>query len=95
MLNCYKRREVTKRLNRWNFGAPKEDNREEVIFIAKLSDRYLTPYVRRNKENPYLTAQVVPNAPETESPFVEPHVGNVPPDRLKRLDTRAVSSRTG
>lgn len=89
VLNRYKQREVTKRLNRWNFGVPKESNPEEVIFIAKLSDKFLTKYIRRNKENPYLTAEVIPNPPETETPFLEARVGNVPPEKLKWLDARA------
>jgi hypothetical protein len=89
ILNRYKRREVTRRHNRWNFGVPKEDNPENIIFIAKLSDRFLTRYIRRNKENPYLTAEEVPNPPETETPFLETRVVNIPPEDLKRLDNRA------
>jgi len=48
----------------------------------------LRPYRRKNPKNPYLTAIEVPIINELDTPFVEPSVVNIAPDKMKWAETR-------
>jgi group II intron reverse transcriptase/maturase len=87
LLKQYKHREIAKRYDRWNFGV--KGCNGETIFIAKLSDIPLRPYRRKKPENPYLAATEVLTIDEPDTPFVEPGVVNVPPERVEWAEKRA------
>ena len=86
ILRQYRHREVTDQYNRWNLGV--QGSNGEMIFITKLSDIPLRPYRRKNPKNPYLTAIEVPIINELDTPFVEPSVVNIAPDKMKWAETR-------
>jgi group II intron reverse transcriptase/maturase len=81
LLDRYKRREVTKRYNRWNFAVD-DAQTGQPIFIAKLGDIPLTRYRRAKPAHPYLEAREVLSMEEPETPFLEPPVINLPPKAL-------------
>lgn len=87
LLNQYKKREVTGRYNRWNFGVDGSDG--DITFITRLQDIPLRPYRRRKPDNPYLSASFVPAADELDSPFVEPRVINISPEGMAWVERRA------
>jgi group II intron reverse transcriptase/maturase len=87
LLEQYKKREVTQRYNRWNFGV-KGRNRE-TIFIAKLQDIHLRKYLRRKPEHPYLKAEESLPIEDPDTPFLEPRVINITPENMAWAETCA------
>ena len=88
LLDQYKRREKTKRLNRWNFAA--DDDEGNTVFVAKLGDIPIREYWPEKRQHPYLKDDTVgiPQAPKIEDPFLEPRVVNVPPEQLAFMEAR-------
>ena len=87
ILRQYKKRQIFKQYNRWNFGAI--DDNGNVIFIAKLQDVRLRRYLRKKPQNPYLTAAAVLSPEESETPFLEPRVVNIPLEDVEWAETRS------
>jgi RNA-directed DNA polymerase len=87
ILRQYKRREVTGRYNRWNFGA-EDSQSNQTVYIAKLADIPLTRYLRKKPSNPYLTVEEVPNIVETETALLDERVLNVTPEEVKWQEIR-------
>jgi len=87
LLEQYKKREVTQRYNRWNFGV-KGDN-GGTIFIAKLQDIPLRAYRRCKPEHPYLKAEEPLPIEDPDTPFLDPRVINITPESLAWVETRA------
>ena len=87
LLDQYKRREKTKRFDRWNLADDDEDGK--TIFLSKLSDIPLREYRSQKRQHPYLKgSDSVLQAPQHEDPFLEPKVVNVPLEKLAFLETR-------
>jgi group II intron reverse transcriptase/maturase len=86
LLKRYKKREVCSKSERWNF-ATKDVNAKD-IFIGKLSDKHLTPYLPKKRDNPYLEAHEVLIQEETETPFLDTRIGNVGLKGLEWLERR-------
>jgi len=87
LLSQYKRREKTKRFDRWNLADDDEDGK--TIFLTKLSDIPLREYRSQKRQHPYLKdSDKVLQAPQHEDPFLEPKVVNVPLKKLAFLETR-------
>lgn len=86
LVEQYKRREVTQKYNRWNFGVKGSDG--ETIFIAKMQDIPLRAYRRRKPEHPYLKIVEPLLIEDPETPFLDPRVINIPPESLAWEETR-------
>lgn len=80
LLRRYKKREVTKRYNRWNLAVECSDGK--LIFIARLRDIRLTAYHRKRPPHPYANASPIPIPEELAGPFADPSVVNISPDSV-------------
>ncbi|MEN4012196.1 MAG: group II intron reverse transcriptase/maturase [Bellilinea sp.] len=87
LLNEYKKREVTKRYNRWNFAML--DSNGKNVFVTKLQDIPLRAYRRKKPQHPYLVSEEVPALAEPDTPFLEPRVVNITPENVAWEETRA------
>lgn len=91
LLKQYKVREKVNQYNRWNFGV--ENNRGDMIYIAKLADIPLTTYRYKRHKHPYLTKY---QPYQYETPFVALPATNIDPDEVAwRERKREVLKRDG